>query len=276
MNLKKALKNKLKPEELELVPRAFDIIGDIALMEIPKELDKREKLIAETILKVHRNIHTVCRKMGMRSGELRLRELKVIAGKATETVHKEHGAMFMLDVKKAYFSPREATERQRIAEQVGPGETVLVMFSGIAPFAVVIAKKQPRVAKVYCIELNKDACRYAEDNIRINKLGHKIVSVCGDVKDEAEQFYGKCDRVIMPLPKEAHKFLPEAIKCLKGTGTIHLYHVAPEEDMFTDAVKLGKDYCRKGKRKCKVTGKRKVLLYSPRNWKVCIDFKVSG
>ncbi len=276
MNLKEALKDDLKPGELELVPRAFDIIGDIALVEIPEELDGKEKLIAETILKVHRNIRTVCRKMGVRSGELRLRELKVLAGDGTETVHKEHGAMYMLDVRKAYFSPREATERQRISEQVGPGETVLVMFSGIAPFAVMIAKQQPKVAKVYCIELNRDACKYAEDNIRVNKLGHKIVPVCGDVKEEARKLYGKCDRVVMPLPKEAHRFLPEAIRCLKKEGVIHFYHVAPEEDMFTGAVKLARDHCRKAGKKCKVLAKKKVLLYSPRNWKVCIDFKASG
>jgi tRNA (guanine37-N1)-methyltransferase len=276
MNLKKALEGKLGPGELERLPRAFDIIGDVALIEIPDELDSREKLIAETVLKVHKNIKTVCRKMGVRSGELRLRKLKVIAGKGTETVHREHGAMYRLDVMKTYFSPREATERQRVAEQVGPGETVLVMFSGIAPFGIAIARKQEKVAKVYCIELNRDACEYAEDSIRMNKLGHKVVPICGDVKEETKQFYGKCDRVIMPLPKEAHLFLPEAIRCLKKEGIIHFYHVAPEEDMFTEAVKLVKDHCRKGGRRCRILARKRVLLYSPRNWKVCIDFKVLG
>jgi tRNA (guanine37-N1)-methyltransferase len=150
------------------------------------------------------------------------------------------------------------------------------MFSGIAPFGIAIAKKQPEVEKVYCIELNKDASVYAENSIGMNKLSHKVVPICGDVRKEAGWLKGKCDRVVMPLPKDAHRFLPEALAGLKPSGgVVHLYHVEHGNEVFTESVKLVKEACKKAGLKCRVLDKRKVLLYGPRVWKVCIDFKAS-
>ncbi|MBI4176655.1 MAG: hypothetical protein HY518_05595, partial [Candidatus Aenigmarchaeota archaeon] len=112
----------------------IDIIGDIAIVEMPEKGHDNRKVI-ESILKTHRHVKTICMKAGERSGKYRLRRLKVIHGKETVTIHREYGYQLKLDVRKAYFSPRESTERQRIAGQVKPGETVLVMFAGIGPFA---------------------------------------------------------------------------------------------------------------------------------------------
>ncbi|MBU0530299.1 MAG: class I SAM-dependent methyltransferase family protein [Nanoarchaeota archaeon] len=271
MNVKDILKEKLSEEQIKELKTSFDQIGEIAIIEVPEELVPKEKVIAEAIMKVNKNIKTVCKKLGERAGELRLRSVKVISGKKkTETIHKEHGCRFKLDVKKDYFSPRESTERQRIAEQVKPGETVLVMFSGVGPFSIVIAKK---ARHVYEVELNKHACKMAEENKKLNKLNN-IITVCGDVKKEVKQFYGKCDRVLMPLPKEAHAYLPEAIKCVKQSGVVHMYHVSHESDMFSEPVKLMRQACKKQGVKCKILGKRKVLPYGPRTCKVCIDFEV--
>jgi len=43
MNLKQSLKGIIPDKELEKVKSSFDIIGDIAVLEIPDEIKKYEK-----------------------------------------------------------------------------------------------------------------------------------------------------------------------------------------------------------------------------------------
>lgn len=255
---------------------AFDIIGDVAVVEVPE--GGNEKEIAERIVEKHPHVRTVLGKAGQREGEFRTRKLEKICGKDTKTEHREHGCRFRLDVSKVYFSPREATERQRIAEQVKPKETVMVFFSGIGPFNIVIAKKKPNVEKAYGIESNPDAHEYAVENARINKVGHVFVPVLGDVKEAARKYFGKCDRVVMPLPKEGYRHLPEALKCIRrGTGgVIHFYFYEHESRLFKESVRLVKDAARKTNKSVRILNKRKVLPYGPGVWKVCIEFRVRG
>jgi tRNA (guanine37-N1)-methyltransferase len=254
---------------------SFDIIGDVAVVEVPE--GEKPKEVAEAIKKKHPRVKTVLMKMGEREGVFRTRRFRKILGTDTETEHREHGCRFMLDVGKAYFSPREATERQRIAGMVKPGETVLVMFAGVGPFPVVIARKSPGVWKVYGIEINPDAFRYMVTNVRINKVGHRVVPVLGDVKKEAGKYHGRCDRVVMPLPKEGYKYLPEAFRCLKGSGgTIHFYSCGHGSGMFTASLDAVKRAAAGMNKKVRILDKRKVLPYGPGAWKVCIDFRVGG
>ena len=278
-NLKEILKDKFSEEELKLVPRSLDFIGSkektVAIAKIPEELESKEKLIAELIMEMNKNVKSVLKKVSERKGELRLREFKLIVGdENTEVIHKEYGYELKVDPQKVYFSPREGTERQRIATQVKPNEIVMVMFSGIAPYCIAIAKKQPEVDKIYGVELNPVAHGYAMENVRINKLGHKIVLIQGDVKEVCKKYYRKCNRVLMPLPLGAESFLDIAINCLKDEGIIHFYNWGKEDDLFSNALKLIKENVKKLNKKFEILNKKKVLQYSPRKWKVCIDFKV--
>ncbi len=273
MNLKEALKDKLTEKELKNFVKSFDIIGDIAILEIPKELEKKEKEIAEVVVKIHPRIKTVCKKSGERFGEFRLRKMKILFGKETETIHKEYGCKFKLDVTKVYFSPRESTERQRIAEQIKPKEKILVMFAGIGPYAIIIAKKQPK-AKVYAIEINPDAYNYMVENIKLNKVEYQVIPILGDVNKECPKYFNFFDRIVMPLPKGAYEFLSLAIKCLKSKGIIHFYYWGGE-DAFQKAEELIKNECKKLGKKYKILNKRKVLPYGPRTYKICIDFQVN-
>jgi len=274
MGLKNLLEKKLNKKELEYLKTSFDVIGDVAVIEIPDELKKKEKDIARALVKVHPHIKTVLKKSSNRFGEYRLRKMTTIIGRKTETDVKEHGCVFRLDVKKAYFSPRESTERQKVASDVKPKETILVMFSGVAPFAVAIAKKQPKVDKIYAVEINPDAHKYVLNNARINKVGGKVFPICGDVRKECVRFYGKCNRIIMPLPKEGHQFLPTAIKCLKRNGTIYFYYVGMKDNMFQNAIDIVKMECNKIGKKAQIVKQRKVLPYGPGTYKICIEFKV--
>ena len=280
LNLKNLLSSKLVEEELKFAPNSYDVIGSkekaVAIVEIPEELKSREKLIAETIMQANKNIKSALKKMSERKGELRLREYELIAGdNNTEVIHKEFGYMLKLDPQKVYFSPREATERHRIANQVNPGETVVLMFSGICAYAISIAKKQSNVKKVYSVEINPDAHKYALENVRINKVSHLVVPVLGDVRDVCKNYFGLCDRVVMPLPIGAENFLDIAVKCLKPEGgIIHFYNWGEEKDLFVNAMNLISSELKKLKKKYMIAYKTKVLPYSPKKWKVCIDLKI--
>lgn len=259
---------------------AFDIIGSrekaVAIVEIPEGAD--EKTIAEGIMKLNRNVMSVLKKTSKRKGSYRLEDLELIVGDSnTEVIHKEFGYILKLDPRKVYFSPREAVERQKIALQVKAKETVMVMFSGSMPYGIAIAKKQPKVEKIYGIEINEDAHHYAEENIRINKVSHLVTAIVGDVRKICSEYYGTCDRVIMPLPLGAENFLDIAVKCLKKkNGVIHFYSWGKEDDLYSSALKQIEKQTKELKRKFKILDKRKILPYSPRTFKICIDFKVAG
>ena len=252
---------------------AFDIIGDVAVVEVPE--GRGEEAVANLIVKNHPHVKTVLAKTGGIEGRYRTRKLKKIHGKVTETEHREYGCRLRLDVTKAYFSPRESTERQRIAEYVNKGEMVMVMFSGICPLPVIIAKQKPDVDRIYGIEINPYAHNYAIDNVRINKVGHIVEPVLGDVKKVGKQYFGIFDRVVMPLPKEGYKYLPEAFHFLKSKGgVIHFYSYEHEGELFEKSVDIVNKAAEKMNKKVRILNKRKVLPYGPRVWKVCIEFEV--
>lgn len=263
-NLKDALSGKMSEDDIKTVTKSFDTIGSIAIIEVPEDHDKNKFLLASAIMEVNNSIKTVLMKRGEREGEFRLRDYEHLAGvKTFETVHKEHGCSFVVDVSKTYFSPRESTERQRIADAASKDERVLVMFAGIGPFAIVIAKKKR--ASVTAVEINPDAVKLMEENIRINKVS--VTAILGDVASVCKGM--EMDRILMPLPKHAIRFLDLAVSCAAKGGIIHYYTVSgddtkeAERDVLEAAQRAGRDV--------KILGIRKVLPYSPRLWKVCID-----
>jgi len=275
--LKKQVKSFVDLEKIrEKLPHSFDVIGHVAIIEVPEEYQKEKRAIAKAIMQLNKHIQTVLEKASERKGAYRTREYRWLAGeRSTETMHKEYGAIFKLDPRKVYFSPRELLERQRIASQVKPGETVMVMFAGVAPYAIQIARRQPAVKKVIAIEINPEAVKYAKENVRINKLSDKVAVIEGDVREKCKEWYGKCDRVVMPLPLGSENFLDIAVNCLKQSGYIHFYNWGSEPDIFANATAIVRREMKKMGVKYKILKKRKVLPYAPRKWKVCLDIKVT-
>ncbi|MBI5060713.1 MAG: class I SAM-dependent methyltransferase family protein [Candidatus Aenigmarchaeota archaeon] len=268
------LAKKLTKNELKLVPRSFDIIGSkekaIAVIEIDPKLRKKERIIARALAALHKNVRTVLKKSSPRRGKYRIMRTKLIYGsKNTLVVHKESGCLLKLDPRKVYFSPREGTERMRIAEKVKPGETVMIFFAGAGPFAVVIGKKA-RPKKIIGIEINPAGIKYFRENVKLNKLSD-VEIVKGDVKKIAKKYYGCCDRVLMPLPEKAIDYVDDAIKCLRPNGICHLYCFSSED---TTAVKKKIQRASESMgRKVKFLESQKVLPWGPGIWKMRIDFE---
>ena len=238
-SLKDLLKGKLTEKELELLPSAFDVIGDIAVIEVKEGLEKKEKLAAEALLKLHKNIKVVVRKSGMHCGEFRTRKLKILAGeKRKETIYKESGARLKLDVEKVYFSERLGSERLRIAKQIKKGENVLVMFSGCGPYPLVFSKNST-ANLIFGIEKNPVAHRYGLENIQLNN-SRNVRLYLGDVKE------------LMPLKKAGvksrwdDKQLNQRIKLKPKPEIIEIYlkegDLEKNFDKISKAVRKLKDF----------------------------------
>ncbi|MBI2564849.1 tRNA (guanine-N1)-methyltransferase [Candidatus Woesearchaeota archaeon] len=271
--LKEALKKKLSKKELNELKTSFDIIGDIAVIEISETLEKKEKLIANTLLNLVKNIKTVFKKSGGHYGRYRRQKLVFLSGeKKTETVHRESNVQIKLDVLKCYFSPRLSHERLRIANQIKKNENVLVMFSGVAPYPLVLAKNSP-VNKVFGIEVNPVAHKYAVENVIKNKQENKISLINGDVKKVIPLIKEKFDRIIMPLPKTSEEFLPIAFFVSKPKTLIHYYSFYPEEEIDS-AKKNILTICKKSKVSCKILNIVRAGQSAPRIYRYCFDILI--
>ena len=223
--LHQVLENQLPPHLMSSLPRALDIIGDIAVIDIPPELKIYKQIIGESLLKTHKNLRTVFAKVGAITGTYRLRELELIAGEQkTITVHKEHGCQYQVDVATAYFSPRLSHEHNRVASIVQKGETVVDLFAGVGPFSVLIAKRNPDV-KVYAIDINPEAVKFLKKNIRLNRVDNRVIPIQGNATQAVEdQLLDIADRLVMNLPEKAIEFVDDACKAVKPSGgTIHYY-----------------------------------------------------
>ena len=273
-NLKQQLKGKLKKEELDKVKNAFDIIGSIAILEIPHDLRKKKKIIAKAVRNSHKNVESVYLEKGGRSGKYRLQKLELIAGeKKTETVAAENGIRLKVDVSKVYFSPRQSSERKRICDQIKKDQEVMVMFSGAGPYVVEIAKNTP-AKSVFGIEANRSAHKYAIENVAINKVEGKVKLFCGSVEKIMPQMRKKFDRIIMPLPKEAYKHLPLALKRIKKNGTIHYYDFLPVEEIKKTTRERIISASKKTRSKVRILRRVKCGQLAPRSYRVCTEFKV--
>ena len=230
--LTEALQGKLPPELLHAVPQAFDIVGDIVIIDIPPKLKGYESVIGDAILQTHRNIKAVLGKAGDISGVFRIRDYDFIAGEhRTSTVHREFGCVFHVDVGKAYFSPRLSHEHMRVASQVKVGEVVADLFAGVGPFAVLIGKQCPE-AKVYAVDLNPEAVELLKVNVRVNRIEGHVFPICADAREIAKgKLKGVADHVIMNLPETAIDFVDAACNAIKPEGgVVHFYGFVRQPD----------------------------------------------
>ena len=276
-NIKEYLEGKIPKKDLEQISTSFDVIGRVAVIEIPFDIEKHEEIIGEAVLEVNKQVKTVCKKVGEHKGVFRIQELKIIAGEDnTETEYVEHGCRMQMDVTETYFSPRLSTERLRIASQVQENEAVGVLFAGIGPFALVIAKLQPKTKKIYAVELNQEAYKWMVKNIALNKVAERIEPIWGDVNDVVpSRLEGLCDRVVMALPKGGEDFLEISMKALKPEGgVIHFYSFEPEEDLFRNPIKKIEAAADKLGKKITVLDKKKVRAHAPYVYQVVIDAKI--
>lgn len=261
------------PEDLLGFSPVYEVIGDIALLEDPDLDTQKASRIADALLRAHPNVKTVLKPLTPVIGEFRVREFEVIAGEPrTETIHREYGCRYQVDLSRAYFTPRLSTERSRVLSWVKKGDIVVDMFSGVGPYSILIAKNK-KPSKVLAIDKNPEAVRYLRENIILNSVKN-IEAIEGDAREEAKRFAGTADHVIMNLPHKAFEFLDSAVLLTKPGGIIHYYGITPEDDLFESSIELIRAAAEKAGRKIEILGKRVVRSYAPHQYNICIEARV--
>ena len=248
----------LPKEVMETLPRSFDMVGDIAILKLADEHEPYFDQIGKAVMDSNKNLSTILRDKGVK-GEWRVRDLELIGGDSeTETMHKEYGCVFQVDVTKVYYSPRLATERWRVVNQVQPDEIVVDMFAGVGPFAIMISKhKSPRT--VWAFDINPDAVQYLRRNIEINKTTD-VKEKLGDAK-ALIGLIGECDRIIMNLPHDSWEYLQSALEVIVPGGSIHYYDII-ERDQLDERMRNIKKLKVNGKH-LEIRALREVRTYSP-------------
>ncbi|HID20111.1 MAG TPA: class I SAM-dependent methyltransferase family protein [Methanophagales archaeon] len=285
MKLKEALKSVLTESELSKLTKSYDIIGDIIIIKIHPELESKRAIIADALHKIYPRVKAIASiPLYSRTAELyRTRDLEVIWGdNSLETTHRECGCVFKVDLKHVFFSPRLSYERMRVAKKVSPGETIINLFSGVGCFSILIAKMQSQT-KIYSIDLNPYAFEYMKENVALNGVEGTVIPILGDAGAELKRLEGVADRVLMPLPEEAHSFLPLAVRALnldKGVGMIHYYDVSNgrrDDGLFTNPIKKAKEILASAfgsEIRIEVEEKRIVRSVAPWKYHVVLDLRV--
>ena len=268
---------------------AFEIIGDIAIIEVGKEKGKE---YGNKVLEKNKNVNVVLNKIGDIKDVYRVGRYKEVVKRnknrefdfvkkkyrkvgGFETIHKENGVFIKLDVSKVYFSPRLSSERKRIMEMVKDGEVILSLFSGVGPFPLVIAKYKD--VEIYANEINPDAVYYMRQNIEMNNLKGNIYVMEGDAKDVLKEIKDmeKFDRVLMPAPKDAPFFLEDVLKRVRKGCVIHLYAFSDEKGIKErDKEKEVLDIAGKSGRKVEIRDFRICGNIGVRQHRVVLDIKV--
>lgn len=264
-----------------VVYSAFDIVGDIAIIKMPKSCPVSSREIGAALMKRHKHVKAVFLQDSKVAGDFRLRSLTHVAGEnRTQTVHKESGCLYNLDLQTCYFSPKLSGERLRIAGLVQPDEVVVNMFAGVGTFSILIAKRQP-TSKVYSIDINPVAVEFMEENVRLNRVKGNVVPVLGDAKAIIETQLQSCaDRVLMPLPEKAYEYLPAALSALKATGGwVHL-HTFMHATKTEDPKKMVKQKATNAMQglgvKFEVSSVRVVRSTGPNWWQLVADVSVKS
>jgi tRNA (guanine37-N1)-methyltransferase len=266
--------------------RAFNMLGSIALVNFPDGTKLKEKKeFAKHLIESHKNIKTVLEKAEKFSGRLRKQKTKLLAGEDTrEILYKENGCTFRFNIDDTYFSPRLANERMELAKLMKKNSEILVMFAGVAPFSIVIAKNS-KVKKVYSNEINRKANKYAELNIEKNKVKDKVELINGDIKKVAEKISKggetvrgtlvphKFDTIVMPRPQLKDSFLEQAFK-LSKKGTMIYYYDFCKIDEIESKIEMIQNEAKKAKKKIKIIQKKNAGELAPYKIRLRVDFKV--
>lgn len=248
----------------------YDILGSTAIIEV-RGNRKDEKKAAKNLMQFDSRIKTILVKAGPVSGEYRTRKLRYVLGiKKYNVEYKENGCIFAFDPRKTFFSSRLSFERSRILSLSKDGENVIVMFSGIGPFAIEIAKKNKN-SNVAGIESNPYASKCMEKNIKSNKLTNAI-SESGDVRKFSKKYANFADRIIMPLPWSSMEFLDVAEKMAGPQCTIHIYVFGKTETVLKDSWKKIREHARKSKFSTSMLSSRTVRTYSSSEIEIVIDY----
>ena len=236
-------------------------IGDILILD-----NKYSDNNFEELSKKH-NVKTIM-KINHIQGTKREPNYKILYGDETETIHKENGCLFKLDLSKVMWSKGNNNERLRIAKLVEDDETIIDMFAGIGYFSIPIGV-HANAKEIIPIEINPNSYNFLCQNIVLNKLNN-VNPILGDCKNETPKL--KADRMLMGYVKTTHHYLKTAIDSLNKGGIIHYHETVPEKLIETRPIERIK--AQAGDRDVELLKINKIKKYAPGVEHVVIDARI--
>ena len=289
-SIEEALVGELPKNILELVPKSYDIIGKIAIVEFDqinttsdKNVLSYKKKVAEALVSVNKSVEIVYEKKSEVKGRYRLKTLEVIYGNDNpETNHKENGCLFKLDVKNTYFTPRLVFERKRVSSSNFKKQEIIVdMFTGVGPFSIQIAKNND--VKIYAFDVNPSAYKYLNENIENNKMKGEVIAHNMDVKELlnpdnklGNYLKNKIDRIIMNLPQQSINFLDVACFLMKKpSGILHFYQFSEKPDPVKKGIEKLNVILKDSRWQIEeILNSKVVKPFSPKSDLIAIDLKI--
>ncbi|MFB6162747.1 MAG: class I SAM-dependent methyltransferase family protein [Halococcoides sp.] len=244
-------------------------LGDLVIVD--EDDPDRARELAAAIDRSDLRAESVLNRASKVKGEERVREWDLLVGNTTATVHREHGHSFAVDVSEVYFSPRLATERHRVVEQVAASECVVDMFAGVGPYAIPMAA---RGAEVLAVDLNEEAIEYLRDNAERNGVADRITAIADDVREVAPDYADRADRLVMNLPHSAGEFLDAAVTMAGAECVIHYYDIQHESDAFGPGERAIRGAAERAGYSVTVETRRRVRSYAPYEDNVCLDVRL--
>jgi tRNA (guanine37-N1)-methyltransferase len=247
---------------------SLERLGDVVILD--EDDTHRARDIADAVVESALPVETVLNRASKIKGETRVRDWDLLAGDSTETVHREYGSEFLVDLAEVYFSPRLATERHRVVDQIAPDENVFDMFAGVGPFAVPAAE---RSATVVGTDVNERAIEYFRENAERNGVADRVTAIAGDVREVAPEYEGWADRIVMNLPHSADEFLDAAVAIAGEDCVLHYYDIQHEDDPYDpgeEAIRAAAEP------EYEVTAENAhaVRSYAPHELNVCLDVRL--
>ena len=264
MSFRELLKEKLKDRvscDLDKLPKGFQRIGDIIVLNLDEEFDGCKKEIGGTVMELFDpevsrketsvpttskkrkkivGVRSVCNKFGEITGKFREPQIEVLAGSEdTVVTHVEHGIRYRFDIRKVMFAKGNLSERVRYPPLVKDGEVIVDMFAGLGYFSLAMGKLASP-AKIYSVELNPVSFGFLVENVKLNGINciEAINGDCREVVDGLVEEGVRADRVLMgylPPPKE---FLPWALKIVKKGGIVHYEDILTVSNVEEESKKV--------------------------------------
>jgi tRNA (guanine37-N1)-methyltransferase len=261
------------PAEVLGVDPSYERLGDVVLVDEDDPDTAGE--IADAIMESDIPVRSVLNRDSKVKGETRVRDWEVLADEGenrppTETVHREYGHEFAVDVAEVYFSPRLATERNRVVEQVEPGEQALDMFAGAGPYAIPMADAG---AEVVACDINPEAIEYLRENAERNGVADRITAHVGDVRELTDEYADWADRLVMNLPHTAAEFADAAVAFAGESCVVHLYDIQHEDGPF-DRAREALESAAGDEYEVTTLEERVVRSYAPHELNVCLDARL--
>lgn len=198
---------------------SFESIGDFYVI---KRRDGWEAIMDEILLK--RKPRAVFIDEGV-FGRERRRKLTRVAGEGEpEGIVKENGIRMKVNVEKAYFSPRLASIRSHLLENVLKYEHKLVldMYAGVGPISLLLLKNN---INTISIDVNPFAIDLLSYNLRLNRLkGNPIIADSNSIAHCISP-----NQVIMNNPTQDIGTSEEIVRRY-GKGTVvHFFNLASKD-----------------------------------------------